>query len=1083
MRCPSCDHDNRAERRFCAECGAALTAPCAACGASNEPGEKFCGGCGERLSTAAQAPGAPTPTPEPEAALPAGERRQLTIVFCDLVGSTPLSQQLDAEECRDVIVQYQQAAAGAVIRFGGHVAKNLGDGLLIYFGWPTAREDDPERAVRAGLAIVDAMAQLDPSPGGGDGTRLAVRIGMHTGPVVIADGGEVFGETANVAARLQGVAAPNTVVMSAATQRLVVGIFIVEDLGPQALKGIAEPLACYRVVRPSGVRSRLDVAAGHLTRFVGREAEVGALLGRWEQVTEGNGQNVLVVGEAGVGKSRLAWELRQRLASESHTWLECRATPYTQGTPFLPVIELVEQGLAFAPDDTSADKIAKLERGLSFLREPLADTLPVVARLLGLPVPAEYPNTDLVPDMERQRTLEILSVWNLTLGEVQPLVLLVEDLHWCDPSSLQLLGRIIEQSATAHVLFIGTARPEFASPWPARSNTTTLQLARLTKRQAREMVHALGAALASETVEALVARADGVPLYLEELTKTVAAPGAARSADAIPATLADSLMARLDRLSTAKEVAQRAAVLGREFPYALLAAIAELDEAALRQGLARLVEAEIVFVRGEPPAATYTFKHALVQEAAYESLLKRARLQLHGRVCETLGQRATAEPEVLAHHAERAGRIDEAIAYLTRAGEQAQGRSGHAEAVRHFERAIGLLEEQSASAERDARDVELRMALVASLIPSHGYAHPTTRAVLEQAKSVAERSGANHAWRLARLGLAQFEWTTGQHARGRALAADVLGDGSEGAIAEIARIHVGSAEFFLSRFTSSLRHLGAAVNAYRDTQRRGLMRVFFGTDLLLHAYAWGAWNLAKLGQLDAAAGWAEASIAHAEQANDPYHLAFAFATAAVTANLCTNDDAARQYASRAIALTDRFAFPVWGGFSHIIRGSVRVKNGDPGGLAEIGDGVVRESQTGNRCGGTYVLFLVADAQHRLALSSDARATLDAARALSIETGECHTEAELRALDGLLALANGSPVPEVIARLRTALGVAREQGSLIGELNAAVAMARVLRDAGHRADARAELTPVYGKFTEGFGTPLLIEAKALLEELR
>ncbi|MGH7893506.1 MAG: adenylate/guanylate cyclase domain-containing protein, partial [Candidatus Binatia bacterium] len=308
MRCPSCSHDNRADRRFCAECGAALAAVCASCGAANQPGEKFCGGCGERLPTVAPAPGAPTPTPESEAALPAGEHRQLTVLFCDLVGSTPLSQQLDAEEWRDLIAQYQQAASGAVVSFGGHVAKNLGDGFLIYFGWPTAREDDPERAVRAGLAIVDAMAVLGTTLRAGDGTRLAVRIGMHTGPVVIADGGEVFGETANVAARVQGAAEPDTVVITAATQRLVGGLFVVEDRGPQELKGVREPVTLYRIVQPSGVRSRLAVAAGRLTRFVGRDMELGTLVDRWERAQNGEGQAVVVLGEAGVGKSRLVYQ-------------------------------------------------------------------------------------------------------------------------------------------------------------------------------------------------------------------------------------------------------------------------------------------------------------------------------------------------------------------------------------------------------------------------------------------------------------------------------------------------------------------------------------------------------------------------------------------------------------------------------------------------------------------------------------------------------------------------------------------------------------------------------------------------------
>src|SRR5215831_3780072 len=350
VRCPSCGYANRLDRRFCAECGAALASSCGACGAANQPGEKFCGGCGARLPTVASAPGAPTPAPD--AAVPAGERRQLTVLFCDLFGSTPLSQQLDAEEWRDLIAQYQQAASGAVGRFGGHVARKLGDGLLIYFGWPSARENDPERAVRAGLAIVDAMGPLNATLAAGGGPRLAVRIGLHTGPVVIADGDEVFGETANIAARVQGAAEPDTVVITAATQRLVTGIFVVEERAPQMLKGLREPVTLYRVVQPSGVRSRLAVAAGRLTPFVGREVELATLVERWGRAQDGEGQTVAVLGEAGVGKSRLVYQLHEHLVAVPHVWLECGATPYTEGTPFHPVIALVAQGLALAPEDT-----------------------------------------------------------------------------------------------------------------------------------------------------------------------------------------------------------------------------------------------------------------------------------------------------------------------------------------------------------------------------------------------------------------------------------------------------------------------------------------------------------------------------------------------------------------------------------------------------------------------------------------------------------------------------------------------------------------------------------------------------------
>jgi len=606
MHCPSCNHDNRAERRFCAECGAALATPCAACGATNEPGEKFCGGCGERLQPAAPAIAVSTPPPEPEAALPPGERRQLTVLFCDMVGSTEIAARLDPEDWHRVSKEYQQSAAAAVHRFGGHVDKFLGDGLVCFFGVPEAHEDDAERAVRAGLAMVEAVRDLPQTTpslarrGEESGSLLTkeglqgglhVRVGIHTGAAVVAHGGgaekDVFGDTPNIAARVQGAAEPDTVMITAATQRLVAGLFVVEERGAQQLKGVPHPVVLYRVVQPSGVRSRLDVSAGRHTLFVGRQSELGVLADAWERVAEGMGQTVLVQGEAGIGKSRLCYQLREQLGDQPHTWLECRCSPYTAGTPFRPVIELVEQALTFQPTDPPADKLGKLQIGLERGGFAGDETVALLAEWLELPESAGYTPLATNPDVKRRKTLETLAAWNLKLAELQPMVVLVEDLHWCDPSSLELLGRLVAQSATAHVLLIGTARPEFTNPWPARSNLQTVNLSRLTKRQTREMIAALSAAraLSEAMVEQLIARADGIPLFAEELTQSVVEAGTDAVVTEIPVTLQDSLLARLDRLSSAKEVAQRAAVLGREFSYELLRAVA--SDLPLTPSLAR----------------------------------------------------------------------------------------------------------------------------------------------------------------------------------------------------------------------------------------------------------------------------------------------------------------------------------------------------------------------------------------------------------------------------------------------------------------------------------------------------------------
>ena len=1088
MRCPSCDHDNRAERRFCAACGTALVIVCSACGASNEPGERFCGGCGAPIGARTPAPAHTPASAEAGAELPAGERRQLTVLFCDLVGSTPLSQQLDPEDYHDVVAQYQRAASAAVGRWGGHVAKEMGDGLLVYFGWPDAREDAAERAVRAGLAVLDDMAPVNARLAADGGTRLQLRIGMHTGPVVIADGGDVFGETPNIAARVQAAAEPDTVAITAATQRLVAGVFVVEDRGPQPLKGVREPMGLYRVLQPSGVRSRLDVAAGRLTSFVGRDLELGTLVDRWERAAEGEGQNVLVVGEAGVGKSRLVYQLRERLAAVPHTWLECSATPYTEGTPFHPLIELVRRGLTWTPEDTAAERLEKLERSLTLARLDLSEAVPLVAKFLGLTASDRYARLALHPDVQRRKTMELLVAWILAIAEGQPLVMLVEDLHWVDPSSLELLGRLMAQTATARVLLVGTARPDFTPPWPASSNLTTLQLARLTNRQAREMVLLLGAgALPAEMIDTLVARADGVPLYIEELTKSVAGPDVARGVDAIPATLADALMARLDRLSAAKEVAQRGAVLGREFPYALLAAVAGMDESGLQRGLVRLVEAEILFVRGEPPSAVYTFKHALVQEAAYAALLKRTRHQLHGCVVDVLCGQPDAEPAVIAKHAEAAGRDGQAIECYGRAGEQAQARSAHEDAIAEFARALAVLERQPAGPERDARELPLRLAQGASLMAVRGFAHGDTGATYERAVALATTSHDAGRFGLARIGFSIHLVTRGEVERTHTLVAEVLADGEatdDRTLRLIGHQNVAAAEHYQGKFASSLAHAESASALYDPARDAELTRVV-GTDQGISALAYIAWNLWFLGRPDAAlARWGD-TVALARRAGHPFGLANAVWIESVLHWYRRDLATFRARAADMIAVSEPYGFPVWLLFGRMFDAGARVMQGDHAALSEIHQALSGAGETHARlgAGAPAIALFIALSQQAAGRVADAQATVDMALAVAAQTGQPYHDAELHRVRGELVLAAGGAADEAAARYQRALAIAREQGARSFELRAATSLARLWRDQGKRTAARELLAPVYGWFTEGFDTCDLLDAKALLEELR
>ena len=1012
-----------------------------------------------------------------------GERRQLTVLFCDLVGSTPLSQQLDPEEYPVLVRRYHEAASAVVTRYGGHVANDLGDGLLVYFGWPQAFDDAAERAARAGLQLIETVRALD-AP-----VRLAVRVGIHTGDVVLAEIDGVarpetlgLGQTTNLAARLQAVAAPDTVVVSEATLRLMAGIFVTEDLGAQTLKGIATPVGTWRLVQPSGVRSRLEVDPARLTPFVGRDMELETLVDRWERAADGAGETVLVVAEPGVGKSRLAYQLRERLAAISHTWLECRATPYTQGTPFFPVIELVAQRLTLTAEDSDPEKIGKIERALAFARIAPAEAVPLLADFLGLPAPAGYAPLAMGPEVQRRRTMELLTAWTLALAEGQPLVLLIEDLHWCDPSSLDLFGRVITQSATARILLVGTARPEFVSPWPARSNLTTLQLARLTKRQAREMIGALAArSLSVEMIDALVARADGVPLYVEELMKGMADPDLVRGVDAIPATLAGLLMARLDRLSTAKGVAQRAAVLGREFGYPLLAAVAGMDDAGLRQGLARLVDAEIVFQRGEPPEATYTFKHALVQEAAYESLLKGRRRELHGATARALAERypdtAETQPELLAVHYTEAGEAEHAVAAWERAGTRARARGALGEALSHLRRGLAVLATLPESPARDEQEFRLQLPLAQALMMTQAFASPEVAEALARARVLGAKLRDPGQVVLLLCSLTASAIYRDGPGAAQALADQALAvaeQAGRSSLLVLAHNAQGMNRFFAGDLPGAREHCGRALAARpRDDTRIPTHRI-----ATLPLAAMVAWHL---GLSDEARRYAHEAGELAERARRPADRASAETNVTFLHVLLREPAAVREHAERAAcAETESMARP--SGTLMVVRGWALAQEGQTQeGLAVIHAGLERFRASGQRFNIEFHLGLLADAHAGAGNVAEALSVLaDAEGAVPGE--EVWRADTLRRRAELLARA-GRDTATVEATFEEALTVARRQRSKAYEFRAATRYARFLCGHGHATEARALLAPLYASFTEGFDTRDLIEAKALLDELR
>ena len=646
------------------------------------------------------------------------ERRQLTVMFCDLQGSTALSQRLDPEDLRDVIRSYQEVCAGPVSRFEGHIAKYLGDGLLVYFGYPQAHEDDPQRAVRAGLAILDDMGSLNARLKADMDLELTVRIGIHTGLVVAGEmgGGDtleelaIVGETPNIAARIEGAALPNSVVVSNITANLIQGFFLNEAMGPHELKGISEPVELFRVLEESGAQTRFDVAAAaELTPLVGREKELGLLLDRWEQAKEGLGQVVLLSGEAGIGKSRLVNAVIEGLADQTHILRHVRCSPYHQNSAWYPVADYLERWIGYDRDESPEDKLIKLEKALEGFRFPLTESVPLLAPLLSTPLNDRYPSLDLSPDEYREKTVELLVELLTESPTGKPVALIIEDLQWADPSTLALFGLLIDQVAKIQVLVLVVVRSDFSPEWRNRAPTTQIALNRLTPSLTTEMVGQLtgGKELPEEVISQVAGKSDGVPIFVEELTRMVLESGLLRELDdryeltgplpslAIPSTLQDALTARLDRLAAARELIQLGAVVGRDFSYELLRVLTPLEDEALRSQLQQLVDADFLYQRGLPPDATYTFKHGLVQDAAYGSLLRSRRQQLHQQVAEVLEERfpETKEtaPELLAHHCSEAGLIENAISYWKLAGERALSAYAYEGASVHFNRALAAL--------------------------------------------------------------------------------------------------------------------------------------------------------------------------------------------------------------------------------------------------------------------------------------------------------------------------------------------------------------------------------------------------------
>jgi predicted ATPase len=983
----------------------------------------------------------------------------------------------------------------------------------VYFGLPTAHEDDAQRAILAGLGMLDAMQTLNARLGQEHGVRLSIRVGMHTGLTVIGDIGAgqkhellALGEAPNIAARIQSLAAPDTVAISPDTYRLVEGYFTVEDLGRHMLKGVAEPIQVYRVLRHSGAQSRLDVAGTRgLTPLVGREQEVGLLLERWHWVKEGQGQVVLLSGEAGIGKSRLVQVLKDHVTSEPHARLECRSLPHYQNSALYPIIDLLHRLLQWQHDASPEEQLDILAQALSQYPLPVQETMPLLAPLLSLPLPEDrYPPLKFSPQRQRQKTLEVLLAMLLETVASRPVLFILEDLHWTDPSTLELLELLMDQIPTVSFCALLTCRPTFQPTWSSRSYVTQVTLSRLAQPQVVRMAAhvAGGKRLPAEVLRQIVEKTDGVPLFVEEMTKAVLESGVLQevhgqykltgtvSALAIPATLQDSLMARLDRLVPAKAVAQYAAVLGRHFSYAVLHAVSQLDQPTLQRELGRLVDAELLYQRGLPPQATYLFKHALIRDIAYESLLRSTRQGYHQRVATVLEaqfpETAATQPELLAQHCTEAGLNAQAVRYWHQAGQHAIQRSAHAEAIAHLTQGLAILKTLPHTPERARQELAFQTSLGPALMALRGYGAEEVEHVYRRARELSQEVDDTAEQVRALMGLYVLFYVRANHAAVHALTGDLLQLGQalqDPLVLVQTYTHEGESLLWQGQFALARTHLEHAKSLYRP-QWYDPSAYFFGHHPVVQNLSELAFVLWVLGYPERAVQQCDETLTFAQGLSHPFSLAFALTAKALLHHLRREANIVQEHAEMLLTLSTEHGFPMRAAFGSVLLGWAMVERGaGEAEITRIEEGIAACQATGTKSHSPIWLTDLAESYGKLGQREAGLTVVVEALSAVEDTGEHFYEAELQRLKGefLLQLSSDNQ-REAETCFQHAMTIAQNQGAKAWELRTATSLARLWQHQGKRHEACDLLAPVYHWFTEGFDTADLQEAKALLDAL-
>jgi len=1036
-------------------------------------------------------------------------------MFCDLVGSTELSGRLDPEDLREVLRAYQDVCATVTAQFDGHVAKYIGDGLLIYFGYPRAHEDDAQRAVRAGLGFLEEIGRLNEQLAESRGVELAVRVGIHTGLVVTGEMGAgatrephaIVGETPNIAARIEALAKPDTVVVSGVTRALIEDRFRCEPLGPQALKGVSRPLPIFRVLAESDAAAQIEAAGGgRRVPLIGRQEEIALLERRWAHAKDGEGQVVLLSGAAGIGKSSVLRAFRERIADEPHSRVLYFGSPYHQNSAFHPVIDQLTRGMRFDRGEGIGERLDKIEAVLESLGLPNEPHAAEIAAVLALPADERYARHSLGPEEHKRHFVDTLLTVCEAMARQRPVLMVAEDVHLFDPSTIEYLDRLVERSRLLPMMIIAAFRPDFEPAWARHAHATMLTLNRLSRRESGDMILAMtgGKAVPDAMRDQILERADGVPLFVEELSKMVLESGlldetadgfviaGAAASLAIPSSLQDSLTARLDHLSAAKNVAQLAATLGRTFHHELLAAVSSLPERDLAEALDALIDAELIYRRGRPPDAAYEFKHALVRDAAYQSLLKSTRQNYHGRIAQVMTERfpevAETQPELLAHHFTEAGLLDEAIGYWLRAGRQAVERSANKEAVVQLKAGLQLLSRQPEGQDRDRKELDFQLAMGAPTMMSIGIVSTETEAIYARARELGAKVGTIEdqfvsLWGMWHAYEFRAEWKTAA-----AYADELMTLARQQAGTDIlvqAHHAQWSTKLFTGDWLGARMHVDAGRQLYDHRVHGSQALRFGGHDPGVCALYSGCLAYWALGYPDRARAMIADCLALAEHVNHPPTTASAYVFAAFLQFFLGDGVRTLECADRAVAIareSDALPFLQMG---LIVRGWAMAATGRPDdGIAELNAVLGRARQSKRKRGlMPYYLILLADACRLRGDLAEAETALADGLARAVYQDEKAWLSELHRRKADLDLARHGPeCMDAEAGLVRALETARDQGVRMLELRAATSLARLWRERGDAERAHALLAPVYGSFDEGWETADLRDARLLLDAL-